>query len=153
MHSTLLDLTLFMAKIRSAFFCSDCGHQSPKWQGQCSSCGNWNTYKEEIVQKKSATEQKPWISIPKKSTQPQLISEIEIGHTPRISSGNTELDRVLGGGLVPGSLILLGGQPGIGKSTLLLQIANTLNKKVLYISGEESKEQIKMRAEAHLYPK
>ena len=135
-----------MAKLKSVYVCSSCGHQSPKWQGQCSSCDEWNTYNEEIVQKKSTSEVKPWTNKSKKDSTPQLIEDIKIGHIPRISTGNSELDRVLGGGLVPGSLVLLGGQPGIGKSTLLLQIASSLNKKVLYISGEESKEQIKMRA-------
>jgi DNA repair protein RadA/Sms len=135
-----------MAKLKSVYVCSSCGHQSPKWQGQCSSCDEWNTYNEEIVHKKSTSEVKPWTNNSKKDSKPQLIEDIKIGHIPRISTGNSELDRVLGGGLVPGSLVLLGGQPGIGKSTLLLQIASSLNKKVLYISGEESKEQIKMRA-------
>ena len=135
-----------MAKLKSVYVCSSCGHQSPKWQGQCSSCDEWNTYNEEIVHKKSTSEVKPWTNKSKKDSTPQLIEDIKIGHIPRISTGNSELDRVLGGGLVPGSLVLLGGQPGIGKSTLLLQIASSLNKKVLYISGEESKEQIKMRA-------
>ncbi len=136
-----------MAKIKSVFICANCGHNSPKWQGQCPSCNEWNTYHEELIQKSSAsTTAKPWLKIMEKDHNPQLIKNIQIGHIPRVPTGNAELDRVLGGGLVPGSLILLGGQPGIGKSTLLLQIANQLKKKVLYISGEESKEQIKMRA-------
>ncbi len=137
-----------MAKIKTEFICSTCGHKSPKWQGQCSSCSEWNTYTEEILQKSTNSSlQKPWLDKPKKNSSPELIKDIEIGHIPRVLTQNSELDRVLGGGLVPGSLILLGGQPGIGKSTLLLQIANLLNKKVLYISGEESKEQIKMRSQ------
>ena len=123
-----------MAKIKTEFICSTCGHKSPKWQGQCSSCSEWNTYSEEILQKSTNSSlQKPWLDKPKKNSSPELIKDIEIGHIPRVLTQNSELDRVLGGGLVPGSLILLGGQPGIGKSTLLLQIANLLNKKVLYM--------------------
>ena len=135
-----------MTKVKSIYICSNCGHKSPKWQGQCTSCGSWNTYEEEVVQK-SSLNKKPWLAEEKKNRNPQSLEEIKLGVTQRMPTGNSELDRVLGGGLVAGSLILLGGQPGIGKSTLLLQIAKKIGQKVLYISGEESKEQIKMRAE------
>ena len=134
-------------KIKTVYVCNNCGHESPKWQGQCTACQEWNTYVEETFQKHSSTTaSKPWLEFSNKDKTPQRITEIELGYTPRLSTKDDEFDRVLGGGLVPGSLILLGGQPGIGKSTLLLQIANTIDLRVLYISGEESKEQIKMRA-------
>lgn len=137
-----------MAKIRTTFFCQNCGAESPKWVGKCPSCEQWNTFVEEVVQKSAPTEQ--WI-MPEMSTAkilPKKISEIELGEQQRIDTQNTELNRVLGGGLVPGSIVLLGGEPGIGKSTLLLQVALQMkNQKVLYVSGEESEQQIRMRAE------
>ncbi|MDP4265851.1 MAG: DNA repair protein RadA [Bacteroidota bacterium] len=136
-----------MSKIKTSFFCQNCGAQSTKWIGRCPSCGQWNTYVEELIQKDS--DDKLWHgnnSIIQ--SKPKLINEINIDETPRIDTYNIELNRVLGGGLVPGSVILVGGEPGIGKSTLMLQIAlNLKNKKILYISGEESELQIKMRAE------
>jgi len=135
-----------MAKSKTIFICSVCGHNSPKWQGQCTSCSEWNTYEEETIEKTNKTTNKSWLKIEKANPKPESIQDIIIGETQRIITGNKELDRVLGGGIVAGSLILLGGQPGIGKSTLLLQIANKIGQKVLYVSGEESKEQIKMRA-------
>ena len=136
-----------MAKVKTAFFCQSCGAQSAKWIGKCPSCGEWNTYTEEVLEK----------SIPGKSrfdtrkasaSRPRLLTEIEAREEQRFTSANHELDRVLGGGIVPGALVLVGGEPGIGKSTLMLQVAlNIRNKKVLYISGEESELQIKMRAQ------
>ncbi|NMH28215.1 DNA repair protein RadA [Flavobacterium silvaticum] len=136
-----------MAKVKTSFFCQNCGTQYPKWQGQCTSCREWNTIVEEIVQK----EEKPiWRSNStesKRVAKPLLIGEIDSSQEARLNSGDDELNRVLGGGIVPGSLTLLGGEPGIGKSTLLLQIALKLPFKSLYVSGEESQKQIKMRAE------
>ena len=135
-----------MAKTKTSFFCQNCGTQYAKWMGQCTSCKEWNTIIEEVIQKE---EKRNWkqTSAPKKANKALNIAEISINEEDRIPTQNTELDRVLGGGLVKGSMLLLGGEPGIGKSTLLLQIALTLPKKVLYISGEESQSQIKMRAE------
>lgn len=137
-----------MAKLKTTFYCQKCGAQHPKWQGKCNSCGEWNTIVEEVVQK---ADPKDWkISAKteaKKASKPRLVAEIENAPQHRMNTGNGELNRVLGGGLVPGSLTLLGGEPGIGKSTLLLQISLQLQYKVLYVSGEESQQQIKMRAE------
>ena len=132
-------------KIKSVFFCQECGAQSPKWIGKCPSCGSWNTYLEENVQvssNKGAT-----IVQNKERSKPKLLSGINLNEQIRIDTGNNEFNRVLGGGLVPGTIILLGGEPGIGKSTLALQIAlRARNLKTLYISGEESEQQIKLRA-------
>lgn len=134
--------------IKKAFFCQSCGYQSPKWLGKCPSCQEWNSFAEEIIEKPKAAE--AWKS---KSSDPRVTQAIalpEISPTPqeRLLLPDEEFNRVLGGGLVYGSLILLGGEPGIGKSTLMLQIANQLKtNKVLYVSGEESDQQIKMRAE------
>ncbi len=133
-----------MAKPKTVYVCQNCGTKVAKWLGRCNSCGEWNTFVEEIEVKQS----KVGITIEKQNTTPKLISDVEILSEKRISTSNNELDRVLGGGLVPGSLVLIGGEPGIGKSTLLLQFALHSNiKKILYISGEESNSQIKMRAE------
>lgn len=137
-----------MAKIKTSFFCQHCGAQYAQWQGQCNSCKNWNTIVEEIVDKPT---KKDWssaeLTTKKTVTRVLSISDIEVGSEPRLSTLNKEFDRVLGGGIVPGSLTLLGGEPGIGKSTLLLQIALHLPFKTLYVSGEESQKQIKMRAQ------
>ena len=135
-----------MAKKRqSAFFCQSCGTQSPKWLGKCPQCNEWNTFVEEIITKVNTTKIGFKSS---KANKPSLIREIDYTNEKRILSNDKELNRVLGGGIVPGSIILLGGEPGIGKSTLLLQFAlSSKNKKILYISGEESEKQIKMRAE------
>lgn len=138
-----------MAKIKTSFFCQNCGTQSPKWVGKCPSCNEWNTFVEEVIQKEDNS-QVVWRSSTstQRANKPQALAEIEFRETDRIASRDSELDRVLGGGIVPGSLILIGGEPGIGKSTLMLQIALQLNNlKVLYVSGEESEHQIKMRAE------
>lgn len=135
-----------MAKVKSAFFCQNCGHETPKWLGKCPSCNEWNTFVEELIQKQ--VPQVVAFSRSKESAQPQALNEINQKEHPRIVLSDAELNRVLGGGLVPGSLILFGGEPGIGKSTLLLQLAvSTAGLKVLYVSGEESDQQIKMRAE------
>ena len=136
-----------MAKVKTTFFCQNCGTQFSKWQGQCNSCKQWNTIAEELVQKE---EKKSWQqenNTVVKTNKPLRINEIDGSREMRIPSGNGELDRVLGGGMVPGSVTLLGGEPGIGKSTLLLQITLKLPIKALYVSGEESQKQIKMRAE------
>lgn len=138
-----------MAKVKSSFFCQNCGAQSPKWLGKCPSCNEWNTYVEEIVAK---TEEKGGWRAGSSSRQvaqkPLALKEINYTGEERVVTRDRELNRVLGGGIVPGSLILIGGEPGIGKSTLMLQIALDLHQqKVLYVSGEESDQQIKMRAE------
>ncbi|MCF8296256.1 MAG: DNA repair protein RadA [Saprospiraceae bacterium] len=136
-----------MAKVKTTFYCQNCGAQSGKWIGKCPSCGEWNTYVEEVIQKGNNSEKwKPFITDSTKG-KPQLISEIKETSIKRINTKNAELNRVLGGGLVPGSLTLVGGEPGIGKSTLMLQIAINTELKILYVSGEESELQIKMRAE------
>jgi DNA repair protein RadA/Sms len=137
-----------MAKTRTTFFCQSCGAQSPKWIGRCPSCGEWNTYVEEIVQK-AADAKTPGLSSPSRRVpKPQAVGEINLDTEHRYDIGDKELNRVLGGGIVPGSLVLFGGEPGIGKSTLMLQVAlNAKKMKVLYVSGEESEQQIRMRAE------
>jgi DNA repair protein RadA/Sms len=137
-----------MAKVKTAFFCQSCGTQYAKWQGQCNACKEWNTIVEEIVQKeeKNTWKSSSLIEI-KRSSKPLKVHEIDSTKEVRYNTGDSELNRVLGGGLVPGSLTLLGGEPGIGKSTLLLQISLRLPYKTLYVSGEESQKQIKMRAE------
>ncbi|MCX6230957.1 MAG: DNA repair protein RadA [Bacteroidetes bacterium] len=135
-----------MSKTKTLFFCRNCGAQSLKWIGKCPSCGEWNTYDEEIVERDK--DQKWNRQTERKQSKPILIKEIKYDQDSRIDTNNIELNRVLGGGMVPGSLVLVGGEPGIGKSTLLLQIALQIkNCKVLYVSGEESEQQIKMRAE------
>ncbi|HSP40139.1 MAG TPA: DNA repair protein RadA [Gillisia sp.] len=137
-----------MAKTKTTFYCQNCGTQHSKWQGQCTSCREWNTLVEEVIQKPDVKDWKVQDTREVKRTPvPLKINEIEVGQEPRLNTNNKELDRVLGGGLVPGSLTLLGGEPGIGKSTLLLQISLHLRQKTLYVSGEESQQQIKMRAE------
>jgi len=133
-----------MAAIKKAWFCQSCGSQHPQWLGQCKSCNEWNTLVEEILEKTSK-ELTTWSSDTKNT--PVAILQIDSLKVDRETTGDIEFDRVLGGGVVPGSLCLLGGEPGIGKSTLLLQIAIKKDKKVLYVSGEESLQQIKMRAE------
>ncbi len=139
-----------MAKIKKAFFCSNCGAQSPVWSGQCHSCNEWNTLNEEIIAKPTAQEEKKSVWKEPSSQKPltaKRIDEIHTGKTERLITDDAELNRVLGGGVVLGSLILVGGQPGIGKSTLILQTSLALKEQVLYVSGEESEEQIKMRAQ------
>lgn len=134
-----------MAKVKTVFFCKECGYESAKWQGQCPGCKQWDTFVEEPVERKVGTSSRK-----KNAKEPELLSKIVAEEEPRLKSGIGELDRVLGGGIVPGSLVLVGGDPGIGKSTLLLQMCREIVNKekiVLYISGEESLNQIKMRAE------
>lgn len=134
---------LTVAKAKSVYVCQNCGVQSPKWIGRCTSCGEWNSFVEEII----STEKPAGKVLPGNISKPVTISEITLQDQVRIDTGNAEFNRVTGGGVVPGSLILLGGEPGIGKSTLVLQIAMNLKKqKILYISGEESLQQLKMRA-------
>ena len=136
-----------MSKVKTTFFCQNCGAQYAKWQGQCNSCKEWNTIAEEIIQKEEKTSWKPSNTESKRVSKPLRIKEIDSSQEVRMNTTDGELNRVLGGGIVPGSLILLGGEPGIGKSTLLLQISLKLPYKTLYVSGEESQKQIKMRAE------
>ena len=133
-------------KVKTAYFCQNCGTQHSKWQGQCSACKEWNTIVKEVVQKE---EVKLWSNKEADSKVKALkVADISLTNESRIKTGNTELDRVLGGGIVSGAVVLLGGEPGIGKSTLMLQLALGLkNFKTLYVSGEESAKQIKMRAE------
>ncbi|WP_378186224.1 DNA repair protein RadA [Aquimarina sp. W85] len=136
-----------MSKVKTTFFCQNCGTQYSKWQGQCSACKEWNTIVEEIVQKEDKKDWKTTDSKISRTSKPLRVSEIDGSKEMRFNTDDAELNRVLGGGLVPGSLTLLGGEPGIGKSTLLLQISLKLPYKTLYVSGEESQKQIKMRAE------
>lgn len=136
-----------MSKVKTSFFCQNCGVQYSKWQGQCNSCKEWNTIVEEVIQKAEKPSWNTSGTIVKTSPKPLRIDEIDASQEVRLNTTDEELNRVLGGGLVAGSLTLLGGEPGIGKSTLLLQIALKLPYKTLYVSGEESKKQIKMRAE------
>jgi len=136
-----------MAKVKTTFFCQNCGSQYAKWQGQCTSCKEWNTIAEEVIQKPEKSDWKLPSSTLKRVSKPLLINDIDTSREARINMQDAEFNRVLGGGMVHGSLTLLGGEPGIGKSTLLLQIALKLQYKTLYVSGEESQKQIKMRAE------
>ncbi len=134
-----------MAKVKKAFFCTHCGHQHAQWQGQCSSCKSWNTLQEEVLEKPKNTV--TWQdSSANLKAKPVRIQDVVVDATVRMSSGDVELNRVLGGGIVPGSIVLVGGEPGIGKSTLLLQVALAIEGKVVYVSGEESEQQIKLRS-------
>ena len=133
------------AKVKKAYFCKNCGFEAPKWLGKCPSCGEWNSFTEEVLARESGSV--PAVVAGVTSSRPQRVSEIRQSDRKRLDLGNTEINRVLGGGMVAGSLVLIGGEPGIGKSTLSLQIALSPNGlKTLYVSGEESPEQIKMRA-------
>src|SRR6476646_1912447 len=140
-----------MSKIKTAFFCQNCGYESAKWLGKCPSCQQWNTFVEELIEKdvkKSGTSD--WKDYNKNGSSKKTIAlhEIKTTDTPRIITTDSELNRVLGGGIVPGSIVLIAGEPGIGKSTLFLQMGLQLKDiTTLYISGEESDQQIKMRAE------
>ncbi|MDC3276120.1 DNA repair protein RadA [Flavobacteriaceae bacterium] len=135
-----------MAKLKKAYFCQNCGAEHAQWQGQCNSCKSWNTLIEEVIEKETLALQ--WSETNNNAIQNAIpINEVDTDKIPKIKTNDHELDRVLGGGLVPGAVILLGGEPGIGKSTLLLQLSLSLNKKVLYVSGEESHQQIKLRAD------
>ena len=135
-----------MAKNKTVFVCNNCGYESPKWMGKCPACNEWNSFFEEkVVDSKGSKSSKA----NKERTKPVQLNNVEKKVDTRTSTGFSELDRVLGGGLVNGSLVLLGGEPGIGKSTLILQICEKIKTdgKVLYVSGEESAEQVKLRAD------
>jgi len=134
-----------MAKIKSAYFCQGCGHESPKWLGKCPSCNEWNTMIEEVVHKQTSSE-KLFSGGPRR-TSPHKIQDVTFSEKKRFLLSDNEFNRVLGGGLVVGSMTLIGGEPGIGKSTLLLDIALNSGLKTMYVSGEESEEQIKLRSE------
>ena len=140
-----------MSKTKSAFFCQNCGYESTKWVGRCPSCGQWNTFVEELIVKETNNKKNDWNAFNedgganKKTVQ---LADVVAKEQPRIITTDAELNRVLGGGIVPGSIVLVAGEPGIGKSTLFLQIGLQLkNITTLYISGEESEQQIKMRAD------
>jgi len=136
-----------MSRVKTAFFCQHCGAQSPKWMGKCNACGEWNTFVEEVIQREEKPGQGTGITN-RRPSQPVRIADIRYDHETRMAIPDQELSRVLGGGVVPGSLVLIGGEPGIGKSTLMLQTAlRCINRKILYISGEESEHQLRMRAE------
>jgi DNA repair protein RadA/Sms len=138
-----------MAKVQKVFACTSCGSTFSKWAGQCNACEEWNTIQEEIIVKESAKQEakKIWRKGMKKETpRPKKLAKVETGTTQRRKTHDGELNRVLGGGIVEGSMVLIGGEPGVGKSTLMLQLALSLQAKILYVSGEESEEQIKMRA-------
>jgi len=137
-----------MSKTKTKFFCQSCGHEASKWLGKCPQCGTWNSFVEEVVSPEASTNNWRQESTRTRSAQPKLLTEIEAESEQRMNTHDQELNRVLGGGIVPGSVVLIGGEPGIGKSTLMLQIGLALKeRKVLYVSGEESEQQIKMRAE------
>ena len=134
-----------MAKVKKAYFCSSCGNESPKWMGKCPACGEWNTFVEEVIAR--GAESSPVATLTAEAAKPTIVSQIEEVEHRRIELSSAEMNRVLGGGLVRGSLVLLGGEPGIGKSTLSLQVAlQSRSVRTLYVSGEESPQQIKMRA-------
>lgn len=139
-----------MSKVRTAFFCQNCGYESVKWLGQCPSCDQWNSFVEELIQKENARNNLAWKGDDgiKKINKTIVLSEVSAAAEKRITTSDAELNRVLGGGIIPGSIVLIAGEPGIGKSTLFLQIGLMLKRMiVLYVSGEESEQQIKMRAE------
>ena len=134
-----------MAKIKTAFFCQNCGARYSKWMGQCVSCKQWNTIVEEIIQ--DSNKKIIGLSDLENKSTALKVQDIDLKDNSRIDLKDDEFNRVLGGGIVPGSIVLIGGEPGIGKSTLLLQISLGLKKKVLYVTGEESLQQIKRRAD------
>ena len=137
-----------MAKLKTVYFCSNCGNESPKWMGKCPACGEWGSLVEEVIRKDAASRQDDTRSFAPDKSTPQPIADIRADEEPRIDMQDGELNRVLGGGMVPASLVLIGGEPGIGKSTLVLQTMLKLsNIKTLYVSGEESARQIKLRAD------
>ncbi|MFM2401450.1 MAG: hypothetical protein RI950_967, partial [Bacteroidota bacterium] len=138
-----------VAKAKTSFFCQSCGHSAPKWLGKCPSCGEWNTFVEELVEA-TVHPAEVWKTkgSPKSAAKPKLLTEVSFENQPKLTCSDPEFNRVLGGGIVPGSLVLIGGEPGIGKSTLLLQVALSLTQtRVLYVTGEESEQQIKLRAD------
>lgn len=136
-----------MSKIKKAFFCKNCGYESPKWSGKCPACNEWNSFTEEIIQKDSRASKPSWKENTNIEGKSIVLNEVNAEEKQRIISKDHELNRVLGGGIVPGSLVLVAGEPGIGKSTLFLQDALMMQDlRILYVSGEESEQQIKMRA-------
>ena len=139
-----------MSKIKTAFFCSNCGYESTKWVGKCPSCSQWNTFIEEVLDKGTGKTTDTWknYNTEKRATATIALTHVTGREEKRITTKDPELNRVLGGGIVPGSIVLVAGEPGIGKSTLFLQLGLLMNSLVvLYISGEESEQQIKMRAD------
>lgn len=137
-----------MAKPKTVFFCQSCGYQSPKWLGKCPSCGSWNSFAEEIIHSTGKNKGYSSSLTDRKRNPPKLLKDIVFGDEVRFDTGDNELNRTLGGGLVSGSVVLVGGEPGIGKSTLMLQLALGMSRQlVLYVSGEESEQQIKMRSD------
>ena len=137
-----------MAKEKTVYVCSNCGQESPKWQGKCPACGQWNTFVEEVVRAAPVSARRVAAGVERVKARPVTIGEIQADEEPRIDLRDQELNRVLGGGLVRGSLVLIGGEPGIGKSTLVLQTVLRLSgHRVLYVSGEESARQLKLRAD------
>src|SRR5436189_2796540 len=139
-----------MSKVKTAFFCQNCGYETVKWLGQCPSCGKWNTYVEELIQKESTTNNNGWKDYAdnRRTNKTVSLGEVKSSEEKRLLTSEAELNRVLGGGIIPGSIVLIAGEPGIGKSTLFLQNGLWLkDATVLYISGEESEQQIKMRAD------
>jgi DNA repair protein RadA/Sms len=143
-----------MAKTKTQFVCQDCGAKSPKWQGKCNSCGQWNSFVEEMMDAGRSEERGRKLSKPSETAIPVSLDEIEVDEEYRLKTRINEFDRVLGGGIVPGETVMIGGDPGIGKSTLLLQVVDKLSRlpkdgqgKCLYVTGEESAQQIKLRAE------
>lgn len=137
-----------MAKLKSVYYCSNCGYESPKWMGKCPSCGEWSTFVEELIRKDGGSRQEDTRSFEGVKSQPLTLKEIRADEEPRIDMQDVELNRVLGGGLVPASVVLIGGEPGIGKSTLVLQtLLKLTGVRSLYVSGEESARQLKLRAE------
>jgi DNA repair protein RadA/Sms len=147
-----------MSKVKTAFFCSNCGYESAKWAGKCPSCGEWNTFTQEVIHKeqKTARSQHAWAddNTAKGSKKTMLLQEVDAAQQPRIETPDPEMNRVLGGGIVPGSVVLVAGEPGIGKSTLFLQLGLQMTGiTTLYVSGEESQQQIKMRADRLQGPK
>jgi len=138
-----------LAKTKTSFFCQSCGYESPKWLGKCPSCSAWNSFVEEVTVKAEAPKNE-WRQESGRTVvaKPKRLEEVASSEEIRVNTNDQELNRVLGGGIVPGSLVLIGGEPGIGKSTLMLQLGLQLKAhKVLYVSGEESDQQIKMRAD------
>src|SRR5215211_214136 len=139
-----------MSKVKTAYFCQNCGYESAKWIGKCPGCQQWNTFIEELIQKDNKKNSGDWQDYPGSTTLKKIIplQQIQTQDTPRLITADPELNRVLGGGIVPGSIVLVAGEPGIGKSTLFLQMGLQLKNAVtLYVSGEESEQQIKMRAD------
>jgi DNA repair protein RadA/Sms len=138
-----------MSKTKSAFFCQNCGYESAKWLGKCPSCSQWNTFVEELIEKETAKTNNNWKSYAGERAQKTIaLNDISSSEETRLITKDAELNRVLGGGIVPGSIVLVAGEPGIGKSTLFLQNGLLLKETlVLYVSGEESEQQVKMRAD------